>query len=57
MVPEGNVFYAQKISELETRQKYYRLVDFEKFQDIFTRVREEDLIDFKNRALEKIRTA
>lgn len=57
MVPEGNVFYAQKISELETRQKYYRLVDFEKFQDIFTRVREEDFIDFKNRALEKIRTA
>ncbi|MCK4482869.1 hypothetical protein KAU55_06545, partial [Candidatus Bathyarchaeota archaeon] len=57
VVPEGNVFYAQKISELETRQKYYRLVDFEKFQDIFTRVREEDFIDFKNRALEKIRTA
>jgi len=57
VVPKDNVFYAQKISELETRQKYYRLADFEKFQDIFTRVREEDLTDFKNKALEKIKTA
>jgi len=31
------------------------VIDFEKFQDIFTRVREEDLINFKNKALEKIR--
>ena len=57
VVPKDNVFYAQKINELETRQKYYRLADFEKFQDIFTRVREEDLTDFKNKALEKIKTA
>ena len=57
VVPKDNVFYAQKISELETRQKYYRLVDFEKIQDIFTRIGEENLLDFKNRALEKIRTA
>jgi len=56
VVPKDNVFYAQKISELETREKYYRLIDFEKFQDIFTRVREEDLINFKNKALEKIET-
>ena len=55
VVPKDNVFYAQKISELETRQKYYRLADFEKFQDIFTRVREDDLTDFKNKALEKIK--
>jgi len=34
VIPEGNVFYAQKISELETRPDYYRPEDFEKFQDI-----------------------
>lgn len=54
VVPKDNVFYAQKISELETREKYYRLADFDKFQDIFTRVTEEDLNDFKSRALEKM---
>lgn len=54
VVPQDNVFYAQKISELETKQKFYRLVDFEKFQDIFTRVREEDLMDFKSKALRNI---
>lgn len=57
VVPKDNVFYAQKISELETREKYYRIVDFEKFQHIFTRVKEEDLIDFKKKALERIGAA
>jgi len=44
VVPKDNVFYAQKISELETRQEYYRLADFERFQDIFTRVSTEDIL-------------
>ena len=56
VVPEDNVFYAQKISELETRQTYYRLVDFERFQDIFTRVSTEDISNFRERALRSMET-
>jgi len=54
VVPEGNVFYAQKVSELETRPEYYRLADFEKFQDIFTRVSAEDVSHFKDKALQNL---
>lgn len=56
VVPEDNVFYAQKISELETRQEYYRLADFERFQDIFTRVSTEDISHFRERALQNMET-
>jgi hypothetical protein len=56
VVPEGDVFYAQRISDLETKQVYYRLSDFEKFQDIFTRVREEDLLHYKGMALQNMKT-
>jgi len=56
VVPEGNVFYAQKISELETRPDYYRIADFERFQDIFTRVRAEDISHYKDIALQNIKT-
>lgn len=54
IVPKGNVFYAQKISEIETRKEYYRIPDFEKFQDIFTRVKIEDLSHFKDKALQSM---
>jgi len=54
VVPEGNVFYAQRINELETRKEYYRLCDLEKFQDIFTRVDAEDISHFKDKALENL---
>jgi len=57
VVPKGSVFYAQKIRELETRKTYYRLVDLEKLQDIFTRIREEDLLHFKDKALQNMQTA
>ena len=56
VVPEDNVFYAQKTSELETRQVYYRIADFEKFQDIFTRVRTEDISHYKEIALQNMKT-
>jgi hypothetical protein len=56
VVPEGNIFYAQRISDLETKPVYYRLSDFEKFQDIFTRVREEDLLHYKDMALQNMKT-
>lgn len=55
VVRNDNVFYAQKISELETRPSFYRLVDFEKLQDIFTRINEEDLRHFRKRALESMK--
>jgi hypothetical protein len=56
VVPEGNVFYAQRISDLETKPVYYRLSDFEKFQDIFTRVRDEDFSHYKDMALQNMKT-
>jgi hypothetical protein len=47
VVPEGNVFYAQKISELETQQTdHYSLEKFKKFQEIFTKVSPEDISHF-----------
>ena len=59
VVPEDNVFdnvfYAQKISELETRPLYYRIADFEKFQDVFTRVRTEDVSHYKDIALQNMK--
>jgi hypothetical protein len=44
VVPEGNVFYAKRISELEIQQsEHYSLEEFEKFQDIFIKVSSEDI--------------
>ena len=56
VVPEGNVFYAQRISELEIQESdYYQLSDFEKFQDIFTRVQAEDISYYKGIALQNMK--
>jgi hypothetical protein len=55
VVPEGNVFYAQRISELEVEQEYYLLHHFEKLKDIFLRVKEEDLAHFRANALQNMR--
>jgi len=54
VVPSGNVFYAQKVSELEIKQIYNARTDFEKFEDIFTRVKAEDVSHFKAKALQII---
>lgn len=60
VVPENsvfnNVFYAQKISELETRPVCYRMADFDKFQHVFTRVRDETISHFKCTALQTMKT-
>jgi len=57
VVPEGNIFYAQRISELEIQENdYYQLSDFEKFQDIFTRVQSEDISYYKDVALQNMKT-
>ncbi len=50
VVPSGNVFYAQKISELEIKQTYNAHTDFEKFEDFFTRVDPRDIADFRTKA-------
>jgi hypothetical protein len=51
VVPCGNVLYAQRIVELEGKEEYNALVDFEKFENVFTDVKEEDLSRFKAKAL------
>ena len=57
IVPEGNVFYAQRISALEIQESdYYKLSDFERFQDIFTRVQAEDISYYKGIALQNMKT-
>jgi Holliday junction resolvase len=55
VVPEGNIFYAQRISELEIQDNdYYQLSDFKEFQDIFTRVEIVTISHFKNIALQNL---
>jgi len=50
VVPCGNVFYAQKVSELETKGMYDATTDFEKLEDVFTRITTEDLSDYRTKA-------
>jgi hypothetical protein len=59
VVPEDNVFdnvfYAQRISEVESIPVYDRMEDFEKFQDVFTRVGIETISHFKSIVLQNMR--
>ena len=56
VVPEGNIFYAQRISELEIQESdCYQLSAFEKFQDIFTRVQSDDIKYYQSVALQNSR--
>jgi hypothetical protein len=59
VVPDGNVFYAKRASEIEIQPSncnvYYQLSDFEKFQDIFTRVSSDDISHFKDITLQILR--
>ena len=50
VVPRGNFFYAQKISELETKENYNPEEDFLKIEEIFLRVKPEDILHFGNEA-------
>lgn len=51
VLPCGDVFYAQKVRKLEKKEKYNATTDFEKLEDIFTRVKREDLSHFRVEAL------
>lgn len=55
VIPKGNVFYAQKISELEIKEEYDANTDFEKIEDVFSRVQARDVSHFKNQALRIMR--
>lgn len=55
VVPCGNVFYAQKVSELEKKKVYDMSEDFRKIEDIFTRVSAEDVLHFREIALQIMR--
>ena len=52
VVPCGNIFYAQRIGELQVKEEYDATLDFEKFENIFSRVKKEDISYFKTKALE-----
>ena len=57
IVPEGNVFYARRISELEIQENdHYQLSNFERFQNIFRRVQAEDISYYREIALRNMRT-
>ena len=46
IVPTGNMFYAQRINELEVKQNYYPDNDFLKLQDIFLHVKRDDILHY-----------
>jgi hypothetical protein len=54
VVPCSKVFYAQGVSELEVRQEYDATTDFQRLEDIFTRVKEEDVVHFREKALKSL---
>jgi Holliday junction resolvase len=53
IVPDGNIFYVQKINELEIQPNgNYPLPNFKKFQETFTRVTDEDISHYQKIALQ-----
>ena len=52
VVPCGNFFYAQKVAELEIKEAYNAAKDFLKLDEIFTRVKDEDLSYFRTQAVQ-----
>lgn len=52
VVPSGNVFYTQMISELEIKEEYNLNKDFHNIEEIFTRVKSDDISHFKDQALQ-----
>lgn len=54
VVPCGRVFYAQRISELEVKEEYDATTDFQKLENIFTRVKEDDIVHFREKAMQNL---
>jgi len=51
-IPCGEVFYAQRFSELQIREKYNAETDFEKFEHVFPEVKQADLSDYRAKAIQ-----
>jgi hypothetical protein len=53
VVNTGDIFYAQKIETLDSSKNYYDVTtEFQKFEDFFDQVQEDDLSQFRDKALE-----
>lgn len=54
VIPKGEVFYAQKVSELENKRndEFDATTDFEKLEHFFKRAKAEDILHFKTKALQ-----
>jgi len=55
VIPRGNIFYVQRIEKLDDKGEYDATVEFQKFEDVFTRVGKEDLSYFKKKALQTMK--
>lgn len=51
VVPCGSVFYAQRVSELEVKEAYNVEKDFHRLEEIFRKIKAEDLSHFRDQAL------
>ena len=54
VIPKGENFYAQEIKNLTPKRDYDLTEEFQKFEEIFNRVKEIDLIHFKRKAIQTI---
>jgi len=52
VVPSGNVFYAQIVNELEDKEEYNLNRDFLRIEEIFTRIKSDDVSHFKEQVLQ-----
>jgi hypothetical protein len=50
VTPRENVFYAQRINELELKENYNLNADFLKFEEVFLRVKAEDILHYRTQA-------
>jgi hypothetical protein len=54
VIPHGNILYAQRVSELDVKDKYDAFTDFDKFQEIFTYVEPDTLDHYRPKLLQAI---
>ena len=51
VVPIDHIFYAQRVCDLECKEKYNPSTDFLKIEEIFLRIKPDDISHFKSEAL------
>jgi hypothetical protein len=52
VVPLGNVFYAQIVNELEDKEEYNLNRDFLRIEEIFTRIKSDDVLHYKEQVVQ-----